>query len=73
MTAKEKLVEDLRRILDFKGHPYEGFERVADFIIEDRKRIVAPLVNLGDIYFDVTTDHKKHVEAIKQTLVNSGV
>ncbi len=72
LSAKEKLVEELRKVLDFKGEPYEGFQRIATFIIEDRKRIVTPLVE----EMNRETRHEAYESnyaymAIKQTLQNA--
>lgn len=41
---REKLIEELRQTLDFVGTPYAGFERIADFILADRRRICQPLL-----------------------------
>lgn len=44
LNERDRLVEELRKLLDFKGHPIEGFYRLADFIIADKKRIMEPVV-----------------------------
>lgn len=43
MTERERLAEELYQ----RG--FDNSQEIADLIIEDRKRICAPLINIGDI------------------------
>lgn len=64
---REKLIEELYNIKDIwdkdelTGKTYE--QRIADFIIEDRKIICAPLISLGKL--------KDNGESWKMIVINS--
>ncbi len=70
MTAKERLVEDLALIFNRHRIP-ETLGIIADFIIEDRKRIVEPLVKLKEQYPSTGWPEKHIDDAIDQTIKNA--
>lgn len=71
MNAREKLMKELNDLSMVRTH-ISWQEFVADFIIEDRKRIVEPLLkynNFGNIF-----NNKMEIyERIDQTIKNAGV
>lgn len=81
MTEREKLIEDLKEIckvekLDKDGLPYEDYEwaedKIADFILADRKRIVHPLIKWKK-EMNSTGKWPDPYEAIDETLKLAGI
>lgn len=69
MTERERLNQELREFeyWDESGECFAiEWEKIIDFIIEDRKRIVQPLIDYK--YYGKDT-----LKAIDETLKNSGV
>lgn len=76
MTERERLIEELIRVISSDGG--KGFYGdLADFIIEDRRRIVEPLVKLdlkpGTAIECSMKNLGNILEAVMQTLKLAGV
>lgn len=70
MNEREKLIEELKYGQSLVG-PAVKWEWLSNWIIEDRKRIVGPILEINKRYFYWTkSDFSK---AIDQTLKNAGV
>lgn len=73
LTPHQKLVEELRNI---KCNDKGMFDTLATFILSDRAKIVAPLVNSKNIvkYYDNVADgYKLMKKAINETLKLAGM
>lgn len=76
MTKKEELVKQLNKVFlenakdHVNGHTVNLVNYVADFIIEDRKRIVEPLVKLKKTATDMGMSY---YHAMNETLTNAGI
>ncbi len=76
MTEREKLIEELRMIVinEFNSEMNihcPNYDKLADFILEDRKRIVAPLLKIDSFeYADIDT---YSIDCIDETLKLAGV
>lgn len=71
MTEREKLIEELEEMTKDEGDIC--LECIADFILEDRKRIVEPLVKLGSLKTQQPPTKEKLIYAIDETLKLAGV
>ena len=79
MSEREKLIKELEKLRwqqaqrIFLGQTPGLVEEIADFILEDRKRIVEPLVNLPIGYKDEVDRGDKLRFAIDETLTLAGL
>jgi len=69
MDEREKLVKELETTLPCDWERRIHVETVADFILEDRKRICEPLVK----YNNKVKPYPYWIDAIDQTLKNAGL
>lgn len=75
-TEREKLIEELRNMnnpLAASGFILTTEERLADFILAERKRIVEPLVHLGQIKEQPLPRYETLCQAIEATINNAGI
>ncbi len=81
MTAKEKLVEELKDKIAYKDEPINGatdIYLVADFILADRKRIVEPLVKcesnlLSNQYYGKSDDGLSLCNACRKNAIDDAI
>lgn len=84
MTNRDRLIYELEGLevgsvirSFFDKHLWdEKFGNLADFILEDRKKVVAPLVKVQldhEGYHNVIDGYEEKDEAIKETLKNAGI
>lgn len=70
-TEREKLIEEL---ISVGGLDYiKQAEEIADFMLEDRKRIVKPLINYQTSPPENPYEKNGFIYAINETLKNAGV
>jgi hypothetical protein len=62
---------DMQDILNALASPIDECE--AEFIIEDRKRIIKPLLELGQIKKQPLPPYEHLCQAIEETIKNAGV
>lgn len=87
MDKKQELINELKRIMPctcldvYKKIPradpncsWHGYgDDIVDFILEYRKKVVAPLVKLERTKYGYIPLHTTTLDAINQTLQNAGI
>lgn len=82
MSHREKLIQELKGVcktemLDKDGLPYSDYiwaeDKIADFILNDRKIVIYPLVSLGQIKRQPLPSYEDLCQAIEETLNRAGV